>query len=273
MVSLEDREPAGSRSPQQGAQVAAERGRGRPGGRVLDDAAGRERVPRVEGVRRLRPEGVHGRPATFRHERAQLVVVVGEVGEPVEVRRRHDRVVVARVGDVHGIGRVEVGAAPAERVQQPLDGLWVGRRGSDRWRDEGRGGPGGRDLGRDRDRTGWRGERERARPVPVREGHGGRDGRVPAEGDLGLRAEVADGCLVASLRDQERRLGVPDLAGDLLHLAGRERGRVEHDTGGVASPSVVGERGVAQDVGGHRLIVADGRFRRRSGLPLGAGRP
>ena len=73
---------AGSGDETESAQVAAEGRRRRAGGRVLDDAAGREGVAHVEDAVRLAAQNrctvVH---PSLPHQLGQPVVVVVEVGE------------------------------------------------------------------------------------------------------------------------------------------------------------------------------------------------
>ena len=120
-IALVDRDRRGRRDGAELAQVAAERRGGGAGGRVLDDAAGRERVAGAEAVGALAVDELDRRPVAGGHQRAEAVEVVVELGEPLRRGGGEHGVVRARVGDARRDRRVEVGAGPAQRGQQLVE--------------------------------------------------------------------------------------------------------------------------------------------------------
>ena len=117
--ALVDRDRGGDLDEAELAQVAAERGGGGPGGRVLDDAAGRERVARAERRRRRAVHELHRGPVARGHQRAEAVEVVVEVGERRAGGDGDDGVLGARVGDARRERRVEVAVGPAQAASSP----------------------------------------------------------------------------------------------------------------------------------------------------------
>ena len=245
------------------AQVGAERRGRRAGRRVLDDAADRERVARVERRLVLAVDEVdrrRGRGASIVALSALEVVV--EVGEALAGGGAEDQVAGAGVGDPRRERGVEVVARSSRALRARASSRSSGTSSTcgttlvsvavtaplAPWVSTGTA-----------PACVWK--TQRAGAVALGERDAGGDRRVPAERDLGLGAEVADVvAAVARAASTNADSRVAELGGDLLHLVVVEGARVEHDAGRVAALGGVGERRVAQDRwGGHGRDRDSGR--------------
>ena len=175
------------------AQVGAERGGRRAGRRVLDDAADRERVARVEGGLVLAVDEVDGDQVVGEHQLLERLEVVVEVGEALAgvaprgsggARRRRRRAAGARGRAPRGSSRARSSASSSSSCGASST---CGRDARQR--------RGDRAVGA-LVSTGtapacvWK--HERAGAVALGQRDAGGDRRVPAERHLGLGAEVAD---------------------------------------------------------------------------------
>ena len=237
VVALVDRDARGWGDEPELAQVAAERGGRRARRRVLDHAADGERVAGVEDEGRFAPDELQRRQVVLEHELVERVELVVEIGEALTGRRREDEVPCARERDPRGQRGIELAGRPAQGGERALDELGRGRLHARRDARQRRGGPAfGVDVRGDRHRARLRLERHEPGAVAAGQRDARRDGRVPAEWDLGERAEVAHGERGGRVApDEERRLGVADLGGDRLHGVGVEPCRVEDHPGRVAA--------------------------------------
>ena len=183
------------------------------------------------------------------HQHLQGRVVVVQGGQPCPIAHGEDQVVIAGVGDVRGIPRVEVLAAPAQRGQRRLQlpGLgWAGARGDAGQR---RGQPGRAGAGPDGHRAGQGVEVQQPRAVAFGDRDRSRDRSVTAEGHLRPGAEVPDPVLPGPARFGERGLGIADPGSHRQARGLIQACSVQHHPGGVAAPAMVGERRIAQHSG------------------------
>ncbi len=202
------------------------------------------------------------------HQAFEAREVVVEVGEARPGRRREHEVAGTGERDTGRERRVEITGRPVQRGQRlgeigPVDLLDVrldaGERGPDLAVR-----PGGPHL--HRYDTGGRREHQLAGADPLGQREGRRHGGVPAERHLGLRTEVPDAVRPLTLpRGHERRLRVPEPRGDGEHGLVVHPGGVEHDTGGIPTAGITGERGIPQHLGPHRT-------RRHASANTGPGR-
>ncbi len=113
------------------AQVVAERGGRGAGGRVLDDAADRERVAGVERRRVLAVDEVDGDQVVVEHELLERLEVVVEVGEALARGGGEDQVAGAGEADLRRERRVELRrvtsrarSAPARAASSGTSSVW-----------------------------------------------------------------------------------------------------------------------------------------------------